>query len=409
VSHAASDSAAVRRARDSGSSTGCGAEPRLAITRRVSSGAHPIPETRPPRARLGMLGLALVLTSCASHDFSLQKSVNDLVGDIDVLFGAPDLPGKQLQAIADAHEKKSWTLREDRADALDATRCAVRELADCDYTTWNEAAIVVEVLSSMADEHPSSLVRAEALDTLTRMAPWIFAAAVTPTEPTSAADVIDAIKVVKQAAGRNAGDAALTAQVAGAVMALAYHPFDQVTISSSDGTGNAGAGRAYGENLRGARSVLRAVNGPTLRGFEQDPDAANALEVAYVDVSACAIRLTLLKSALVDPAETTRAAALRDIGQLAPSGGADVLARVLARDPYASVRREAAKALASYPMPQSVPALIDGLSDEMSDVRTAAARSLLTLSGETFGDDRRAWSRWWSTKSAGGVSLNAGK
>lgn len=85
-----------------------------------------------------------------------------------------------------------------------------------------------------------------------------------------------------------------------------------------------------------------------------------------------------------------------------------MLSTVLYYDGFASVRREAAVALASYPREIAVPILIEGLRDEMADVRGAAGRSLESLTGETFGEDRTAWVRWWQTngppKTAPGAS-----
>jgi HEAT repeat protein len=114
-----------------------------------------------------------------------------------------------------------------------------------------------------------------------------------------------------------------------------------------------------------------------------------------------------MKDALGDPAETTRVTAVRDLGLLAPERAAPVLRRVLLYDAYATVRREAAKSLTGYPPAIAVPTLIEGLGDEMSDVRLAAAHALEVLSGKTFGDDRRAWVQWWHAQSGAAPAADA--
>src|SRR5207253_509494 len=105
----------------------------------------------------------------------------------------------------------------------------------------------------------------------------------------------------------------------------------------------------------------------------------DALERAYVSVSASVVRLSLAKAALADPADTTRTTAVRDLGALASEDAGGVLRLVLLRDARGAVRREAAKSLAAYPESVAVPALIDGLADESSDVRGAAASSLAAV------------------------------
>lgn len=356
-------------------------------------------------ARAGALASLLLLGACGSEKFTVQQSVEDLIGDVDGLFGGASLPGKQLTIIRDLHEKKSWVFRAGADEPLERTRKAVRALATCDYGSWGESAIVVEILSSMADEHTSGLVRAEALDTLTRMAPWNFAEAGKPERPTTEAEVIEGMKVLKEALGKADADPAFTFQVALAVTALANHDFEKGDVPA--GADNKSAGRAYGSKLRTSRGALRTINGKTLEGFQADPGVREALDRAYVCLSATVIRLTLEKAALVDSSDTTRAAAVRDLGVLAPEGTLPVLRRVLLDDPLASVRLQAARSLASYPVESAAPVLFDGLADEMADVRLAAAHSLESLTGQSLGDDRRAWVKWWSSRAAAPAAVPA--
>jgi hypothetical protein len=205
----------------------------------------------------------------------------------------------------------------------------------------------------------------------------------------------EGVKALKSAIGKDDTDPALTFQVASAVATLATYPFDRVEVAPADAGSAAATAREFGSQLRLARGALRTINGRGLDGFLADPAVRSALDQAFVSVSGAVIRLTLSKSALADAAETTRAAALRDLGNLAYPGGAAVVQVALRHDPFASVRREAARALRGYPADLAVPALLDGLADEMADVRGAAAASLSIVTGQSFGDDRAAWTRWW--------------
>jgi hypothetical protein len=348
--------------------------------------------------------ICLAAASCSSvPTWSLQGTVDNLIGDIDSLLGGSSLPGKHLAAIRDVHEAKSWRFLPDAEDPLETTRNAVRALATCDYASWDEAAVVVDILSSMADEHSSSLARAEALDTLARIGAWTIAAAVPPTQQVTDAEMIEGLKTLKAAVDKTDTDAAFNFQVETAVSMLASYPFDRVDLPPG-GSDNRAAARAWTTQLRTARGALRSINSRSLEGFRGDPAVKDALDRAHVGLSATVIRLTLTKAALGDPTDTTRITAVRHLAVLAPAGSADAVKRVALHDAQASVRREAAKALASYPPAVAVPALVEALGDEMPEVRGGAAWSLETLSGESFGDDRAAWVRWWQARASAAKS-----
>ena len=212
--------------------------------------------------------------------------------------------------------------------------------------------------------------------------------------PAAAIEMIEAMKVMKAARGKTDADAAFTFQVATSVGALASYPFDRVD-PPPPGSDNKSLALVYARALHTARGALVSINGRTLDGFQGDAAVREALDRAYTSLCSSVIRLTLMRAALGDSADTARSTAVHDLGRLVPEGGGPVLREVLRYDTYAAVRREAAKSLAAYPRLIAVPALIDGLADEMTDVRSAASRALEAISGETFGDDRAAWLKWW--------------
>jgi len=353
--------------------------------------------------------LALAALVACKSGVSLQSTAESLVGDIDDLFGGRSPVVKHLVAIRRANERNGLVLNKGVEDSFEITRTAVRDLGKCNYPTWSEAALVVAVLSSMADAHESSLVRAECLDTLARVAPWTFAAVVQPDHPSTEAEKFDAFKTLKDAVGKTDADPELTAAATEAVTVMTNFPFARVDPAVSAAGDNVAASRPYHRNLREARAALGAMTGRSLIGFAGDPGMRDALELAYPALSSAVIRLSLIKAALADPSEPTRCAAVRDVAQSDAAEGGPALRRVLLHDGYASVRREAARALKTYPTAVSVPALIEGLADEMADVRGAAVASLEAISGETFGDDRAAWLRWWQANGAKSLAAGAGK
>lgn len=64
-------------------------------------------------------------------------------------------------------------------------------------------------------------------------------------------------------------------------------------------------------------------------------------------------------------------------------------------EPNASVRAEAALALAHYPEPRVVERLIANLDDPSLAVNRNTVASLRILTGQDFGTSRRAWTQWY--------------
>jgi HEAT repeat protein len=343
------------------------------------------------------LAVALAAAGCTT---SLSDTVNGLAGDVESLFGASSPPAKYLAELGAVHDGNTCNFKPDAESPLERTRTAVRTLGTCDYATWGEVSYTIQVLAKMADEHPSQLVRAEVLDTLTRMTQRMLTGGEPPEHVTSYPEMIEALKVLKAAHGRDDSDAEFTASVAQAVGAASAFPFERVETPPPDKIDPRATARSYGEQLRVARVVLGAVSGSSLKGFEGDPGVRESLDRASFTVCGAVIRLTLLRAVLGDPSEATRAAAAHDVGVLAIPEAVPVLRTSLIYDGFASVRRESAVALAAYPRDSVVPILIEGLIDEMADVRGAAGRSLESVTGETFGDDRAAWVRWWQVNGA---------
>jgi hypothetical protein len=72
-----------------------------------------------------------------------------------------------------------------------------------------------------------------------------------------------------------------------------------------------------------------------------------------------------------------------------------IAAMTEATEVSAAVRAEAALALAHYPEPRVVEALIANLDDPALAVNRSTRASLRILTGQDFGDSRRAWTQWY--------------
>ena len=333
---------------------------------------------------------------CASDPSNaISDGLGDFVGTIEDWVGAGDLPAEHLQTLREVHVPGTWRLRPDVEDALEKAREAVRALGETDLATWRDAGVVIQICSSIATDHSASLVRVEALDTLDRVAPWTLGAETEPEFVATEEAVIDALKVVRDAQGRDDSDLAFTAEVLNAVRALANYRFDADAAPPPNAPLSLAA-RRYSGKLRNARGVLLAFTGSTLEGFRGDPEIRDEMDRAYISLGGSVLRATFAESLTGDPNPTVRSSASQHIGDLKLS--TVELARSLRDDLSSSVRRQSAAALGKFPVDSAFPALVAGLYDDMPDVRGATTRALAAVTGESFGEDREAWRQWWEAR-----------
>jgi hypothetical protein len=78
-----------------------------------------------------------------------------------------------------------------------------------------------------------------------------------------------------------------------------------------------------------------------------------------------------------------------------------LLARVRDRDEGVEVRRAAAHALGQYPQDRVFQALVAALDARELSLNRTAEQSLVTLTGQDWGDDSRAWLRWYNAVEPG--------
>jgi hypothetical protein len=359
--------------------------------------------SRSRTALLAPLVLGLVLLagpSCKSNPADVVSGgFEDMIEGIEDWVGGGNLPGEHLQELRSVHEPGTWRLRTDVEGALETARDSVRALGETDLATWRDAGIVAQILSSIATDHTASLVRVEALDTMERIAPWTLQAETEPEFAATEEAVIDALKVVREAQGKDDVNPAFTAEVLNAVRALSNFRFDEGATPRPEAALTLAA-RRYSGKLRNARGVLTALTGSTLEGFRADPEIRDEMDRAYISLSASVIRATFAAALTGDANSLVRATAADHAGDLQLSGAPAELARSLRDDVSSSVRRASATALGQFPMEEAVPGLLEGLYDDMPDVRGATARALTATTGQSFGTDRGAWRRWWQSRSA---------
>ncbi len=325
---------------------------------------------------------------------SVGAGFEDLIGNIEEWVGGDNLPAEHLEALRAVHVPGTWRLRHDVEGALDIARKSVRALGETDLATWRDAGVVTQIVSSIATDHSASLVRVEALDTLHRVAPWTLNAETAPEFNATEEDVIDALKVVREAQGRSDTEPAFTAEVLNAVRTLANFRFDSGATPPPAARLSVAA-RRYSGKLRNSRGVLLAFTGSTLEGFRGDPEIRDEMDRAYISLGGAVIRATFAAALTGDDNATVRTTAAQHMGDLQQDGAVAELARSLRDDVSSSVRRAAASALAHFPVEAAFPALTEGLYDDMPDVRGATSRALAAVTGESFGADRAAWQRWW--------------
>jgi len=104
----------------------------------------------------------------------------------------------------------------------------------------------------------------------------------------------------------------------------------------------------------------------------------------------------LLVKALKDKDPIVRIEAVRGLQRIHNPVAVDPLLETIKRadEPDSSIRAEAANALGQYPERRVAQALIATLAERSLAVNLNALQSLRTLTGEDFGMDRAAWTRW---------------
>lgn len=111
------------------------------------------------------------------------------------------------------------------------------------------------------------------------------------------------------------------------------------------------------------------------------------------------VHVPLLVGRLTDPDRMVRIAAARALQRVHNDAAVPGLLVAIqeSREPDIDVRVAAAEALGQYAQPRVVQGLIAALADPRLSVNHAVRSSLVTLTGQDFGVDRRAWLDWYDS------------
>lgn len=350
------------------------------------------------RVRPWAAALLLVTASCADTAASLNKGLVSISSELEELLSGERKPNEHLDRIRSVHLPNSLTFDPAVEHPVEDVREAIRGLAAADYGTWRDAAFALQVLSSLAIEHPVALIRTEALDAVASMAYWTFEAEVENGNWATEAQLLSALRELSDVARSGVVDDDTSRRLADAVRTASAFDFETSNPLPDSVSGRV-LGRDFARRLRHVRAVLLPVTGRVIEPYLSDPEVLSAADRCCASLSASIVRLTLSAAVLTDESVTTRTAAARLLGNVQFAGARVALRRVLREDPDAAVRREALQSLARHGIDRVGDALIGALDDDTASVRGAAARQLQSLSGQDFGDDRRAWRNWWDQRS----------
>ena len=102
-----------------------------------------------------------------------------------------------------------------------------------------------------------------------------------------------------------------------------------------------------------------------------------------------------LVKATKDPFFSVRLQAAESLRHFPGDASRGALCRTLAEDKNSGVRGKAAESLSELKDIKSVPCLWAGLNDKTGAVKTATHRALVTVSGVDVGLNADAWEMWW--------------
>ncbi len=345
------------------------------------------------------LGLFLLpLAGCESTK-GLEDYAADLSRSVENLLGSDPTPSEHLETLASVHVEGTWTLRRDVEDPLEQATAALRELAAVQYSGWDDAARVAQIVSEVATEHDFALMRVEAVDTLAGISKWTVSFEPAEGQSASEESMIEALKVMKDVTD-GADDTVPTYEdVEIAVTIVSLFEFENVTAPKATAP-LLRARRAYRGKLRTARTVLKTLTSNALDPYRGEPAVLAPLDDSMGRLSGAIVRLTLLVAVLGDDAETVRSAAAGRLAELRPRMAPDALGRVVRQDPSSAVRRDAVMALGAFDEADAVPPLLMALNDSAGAVRSAAVRALRVTTGQDLGADVGAWREYWESRSA---------
>ena len=330
----------------------------------------------------------------------LQFSGGDFefVNDVFYFFGADRPPSRALKEIREVHDLKDWSYKPNYPDAAQRTREAISDLRESDYTSWDDAAMVVAIISTMVSRDRSALVRDDCISTLGWFRAWVHPSliGVGPAVESSEEEVLQALKVLDLLHADPVTPLSTSDRLVclDAVAVLGNHSWDEV--KSDDPI-------VYRTKMSRPRAIIRRLTGRDLEKSRQDPEIRDTLDRALIRVTDQTLFLSLV-AGLTDPVPHVRAGAAREIRKASDPRSLAPLLHTLESEEDAPVRLALISTIAEVAVltdegkAASVPGLAAALTDASSAVQRAAARALPRVTGANPGPDPIDWRRWWRAK-----------
>jgi len=313
--------------------------------------------------------------------------------DLFIFFGGERPPGRALQKIRDTHNLSDWTYKIGVEDAVETTREGVQELARSDYKSWDETALVISLLSTLAIRDPASVVRTDSIATLTWFRNWIHEDTIRMGRgvPTTEDEVLNALKVLDDMRKDKTveGNPQKTMVLIDAISILGSHPWDELVSDRP---------AIIKYRLARPRGVIGRLTRPDLTARRGNAQIRDTLDRALLRVSDEVVILTMM-AAMSDPTAYVRASGAKALFLARDPRAVGPLIATLGTERRDFVRLELVKALGACASGDrrklAVPALADTLIDTDVSVQQAAASELERLVGAGLGPNVSAWLRWW--------------
>ncbi len=322
----------------------------------------------------------------------------DFVNDVFYFFGADRLSSRALVEIREVHDLKDWSYQAKYPDAAARTRAAIADLRDSDYTSWDDTAMVVAILSTMVSRDRSALVRDDCICTLSWFRGWVHPTLISvgPTIQTSEEEVLQALKVLDalhedRVTPLGASDRLVCID---AIAVLGNHDWDRVMSDNPI---------VYRTKMSRPRAIIRRLTGRDLQKSRADPEIRDTLNRALIRVTDQTLFLSLV-AGLTDPVPHVRAGSARHLRSAGDPRALAPLLHTLESEEDAPVRLALISAIADVAVlndegkAAAVPGLAAALNDSSTAVQRSSARALARVTGANPGPDPVDWRRWWRKK-----------
>jgi HEAT repeats len=322
----------------------------------------------------------------------------EFMDDVFIFFGADRPPSRALTDIRDVHDLGDWSYLPQYPNGAQQTRDAIEDLRESDYTSWEDTALVVAILSTMVSRDRSALVRDDCITTIGWFRSWVHPRLmdVGPGVSTTEEEVLQALKVLDALHKDLSKPLSQSDKMVciDAISVLGSHSWDKV---------ESGDPIVHRTKMSRPRGVIRRLTGRDLKVSATDPEIRDTLDRALIRVTDQTLFLTLV-AGLADPIPYVRATSAQQLRHAGDPRALKPLLFTLGKDENAPVRLALIGAIAEVAVlnddgkAQAVSPLAAALTDPSTSVQRAAARALARVTGENPGPDPIDWRRWWMKK-----------